>query len=236
MVKVELPFVDVRRDRRGRDTYYYFRRNGRLWRLPGEPSSPEFTTEYQRLKTLTDAEPSSEAPTDRRDYPRGTFGALVNDFLASGQYKTNSPRTRGEYKRVCDALSAVHGHKRVSHIERRHVRQIRDAKAETPGASNTILRTMKILLNFAVDDGLTRYRPAAKMKELPVGEWRAWTDEECAKFEARWEPGTMQRRAYALALYTGQRKRDQITRTRAHRRNGGIHVVQSKTGEGITDP
>ena len=74
------------------------------------------------------------------------------------------------------------------------------------------------------------------MKELPVGEWRAWTDEECAKFEARWEPGTMQRRAYALALYTGQRKRDQITRTRAHRRNGGIHVVQSKTGEGITDP
>jgi hypothetical protein len=236
MVKVELPFVDVRRDRRGRDTYYYFRRNGRLWRLPGEPSSPEFTTEYQRLKTLTDAEPSSEAPTDRRDYPRGTFGALVNDFLASGQYKTKSPRTRGEYKRVCDALSAVHGHKRVSHIERRHVRQIRDAKAETPGASNTILRTMKILLNFAVDDGLTRYRPAAKMKELPVGEWRAWTDEECAKFEARWEPGTMQRRAYALALYTGQRKRDQITRTRAHRRNGGIHVVQSKTGEGITDP
>jgi hypothetical protein len=37
---------------------------------------------------------------------------------------------------------------------------------------------MKILLNFALDDGLTRYSPAAKMKELPVGEWRAWTDEE----------------------------------------------------------
>jgi len=169
MVNLEFPFLDVRRDRHGRDRYYHFRRNGRLWRLPGEPSSPEFTAEYHRLKALTDAKPNSEAPTNRRDYPRGTFGALVNDFLASGQYKTKSRRTRGEYKRVCDALSAEHGHKRVSHIERRHVRQIRDAKAETPGASNTILRMMKILLNFAVDDGLIRYSPAAKMKELPVG-------------------------------------------------------------------
>jgi hypothetical protein len=47
-------------------------------------------------------------------------------------------------------VDAEHGHKRVSHIERCHVRQIRDAKAETSGASNTILRMMKILLNFAV--------------------------------------------------------------------------------------
>jgi integrase len=185
---------------------------------------------------LTEPVASLEAPTDRRDYKRGSFGALVADFLASGQFKTKSVRTKAEYRRVCDLLSAQHGYKRLNHIERRHVRQIRDAKAETPGASNTVLRMMKILLNFAVDDGLLRYSPAAKMKELPVGEWRAWTDNECAKFEARWAPGTMQRRAYALALYTGQRKRDQITRTRAHRKDGGIHVVQSKTGEELWIP
>jgi hypothetical protein len=54
---------------------------------------------------------------------------------------------------------------------------------------------LKILLDFAVDDGLIKASPAAKFKELKVGEWRAWTDEECAKFEKRWAPGTMQRRA-----------------------------------------
>jgi integrase len=95
---------------------------------------------------------------------------------------------------------------------------------------------MKILLNFAVDDGLIKASPAAKFKELPVGEWRAWADDECAKFERRWAPGTMQRRAYAIALYTGQRKRDQISRTRAHRKDGGIEVVQSKTGEELWIP
>ena len=50
------------------------------------------------------------------------------------------------------------------------------------------------------------------------------------------KPGTMQRRAYAMALYTGQRKQDQIMRTRKHRQDGGIVVVQSKTGEELWIP
>lgn len=160
----------------------------------------------------------------------------MDDFLKSGQFKTKKPRTRGEYERIALLLQGEHGNKRVAHLERRHIRQIRDAKAETPGAANNVLRMLKILLNFAVDDGLIKASPAAKFKELPVGEWRAWTDDECAKFEKRWAPGTMQRRAYAIALYTGQRKRDQISRTRAHRKDGGICVVQSKTDEELWVP
>ncbi|HEX5998783.1 MAG TPA: tyrosine-type recombinase/integrase [Hyphomicrobiaceae bacterium] len=160
----------------------------------------------------------------------------MNDFLASSDFKTKSDRTRGEYERIGLLLQAEHGSKRLAHLKRRHIRQIRDAKAETPGAANNVLRLLKRLLNFAVDDELIESSPAAKMRELPVGEWRAWTDEECARFEARWKPGTMQRRAYAVALYTGQRKRDQISRTRAHRRDGGICVVQSKTDEELWIP
>ena len=92
-----------------------------------------------------------------------------------------------------------------------------DERADTPGAANTVLRMLKILLNFAVEDGLIAANPAAKMKELPGGEWRAWTDEECAAFEKRWAPGTMQRRAYSLALYTGQRLSDVVAMARSHR-------------------
>jgi integrase len=235
MVGIDLPFLDIGRDRRGRTKYYYFRRNGQRWELPADPSSEAFMEEYQRLKKLT--EPSAaKTLCGKPDYPRGTFGSLIADFLASGQFKTKKPRTQAEYRRVCDALSECHGHKRVAHIRRRHVRQIRDEKADTPGAANTVLRMLKILLNFAVDDDLIEASPAAKFKELPVGEWRDWTDEECAQFERRWAPGSMQRRAYALALYTGQRKQDQITRARTHRRDGGISVVQSKTGEPLLIP
>ena len=232
MVRVDLPYVKPERDRHGRIVYWYFRRNGRRWRLDGEPLSEEFMHVYYRLLAETDAGVSAAPPADRRDYPRGSFGCLIHDYLGSGQFKTKlMPRTKNEYRRICEVLQQHHGWKKVAHLKRRHVRQIRDEKGNTPGAANSVLRMLKILLNFAVEDDLIEASPAAKFKELPVGEWRAWTDEECQRFENRWAPGSMQRRAYALALYTGQRKQDQITRTRNHRFGGGIHVVQSKTGE-----
>src|SRR5262245_29267414 len=74
------------------------------------------------------------------------------------------------------------------------------------------------------------------MKLLKVGEWRAWTDEECKQFEERWAPGTMERRAYALAVYTGQRKTDVVAMARAHRKSGEIRVIQSKTGTELWIP
>ena len=47
----------------------------------------------------------------------------------------------------------------------------------------------------------------------------------------------MQRRAYALALYTGQRLSDLVVITRAHRKEGFIHVkAQKKTGEELWIP
>ena len=238
MAGIDLEYVNIQRDRHARERYHYFRRNGRRWTLPGEPLSEEYMAEYRRLKTETDpsAAPAAEAPADKRDFRRGTFGRLITDFLASGQFKELKPRTKAEYERVCEVLSERHGDKRVAKIRRRHVRRIRDEKADAPGAANTVLRMMKILLNFAVDDELIEASPAAKLKELKVGEWQAWTDDECKKFEKRWAPGTMQRRAYALALYTGQRKADQVTRIRAHRVDGGIYVVQSKTDEELWIP
>ena len=50
---------------------------------------------------------------------------------------------------------------------------------------------LKLVLNFAVDEEWIESNPAAKMKELKVGEWRDWTDEECTVFEQRWPAGTI---------------------------------------------
>jgi integrase len=236
VAKLDLDYVDVQKDRCGRIAYYYFRRRGRRWKLPGEPFSEEFMAEYRRLLEATGLGAAIGMPIDRRDYAAGSFGALINDYLRSAAFKEKKPRTQAEYQRVLEDLQSRKGHNPLKLLRRRHIRQIRDERAETPGAANTILRMLKLVLNFAVDEELIEANPAAKMKELKVGEWRAWTDEDCAQFEERWAPGTMQRRAYALALYTGQRKQDQITRTRTHRRDGGIWVVQSKTDEELWIP
>lgn len=240
MAGIELEFLNIQRDREGRPRYAYFRRHGRRWRLPGawpqNPPSEEFMAAYRRQLNETGGA-AEHIPLERRHLARGSFGGLIADFLASGQFRTKRPRTRAEYQRICEALSLRHGGKPVRLIEKRHVRKMRDERADTPGAANTVLRMLKILLNFAVEDGLIAASPAAKMKELPVGEWRAWTDVECDQFEARWAEGTMQRRAYALALYTGQRISDLVAMTRADREDGLIHVAtQSKTGEELWIP
>ncbi len=235
MAKLDLDYVDVQKDRCGRRTYYYFRRNGRRWQLPGEPFSDEFMTEYWRLLEAT-RPAAAMGPIDRRAYTPGSFGALINDYLQSASFKQKKPRTQAEYRRVLEAIAAAHGEKPVRLLERRHIRKMRDERADSPGAANTILRTLKLLLSFAVDDGWVKANPAAKMRLLKVGEWRAWSDEECQAFEQRWPSGSMERRAYCLAVLTGQRKGDLVRMTRAHRKDGAIRVVQLKTGEELWIP
>ena len=116
------------------------------------------------------------------------------------------------------------------------MRRMKDERADTPGTANTIVRMLKLVLNFAVEEEWIEAIPAAKMKLFKVGEWRAWTDDECAAFEKRWPAGTMERRAYALALFTGQRKSDLVLMARAHRKGGTIRVAQGKTGEELWIP
>jgi len=75
-----------------------------------------------------------------------------------------------------------------------------------------------------------RARRSPSRRPGKLGEYRAWSDDECAAFEQRWAQGTMQRRAYDLAKYTGRRCGDLARMTRANCKDGSIKVVQQKTG------
>ena len=115
MTKVKLRYVEARRDRNGQLTYWYFCRNRRTWKLPGQPLSEEFAAKYQRLLVLTErpAATVGDAPLDKRSYPPGSFGALVRDYLGCARVKQLKPRTKAEYTRVLEALQLEHGDKRV---------------------------------------------------------------------------------------------------------------------------
>ena len=79
--------------------------------------------EYRRLTELSSTTPATQAPTDKRHYAPGTFGALVQDYLATAVYKEKKPSTRSEYRRVLESLQAQHGEKRVHMIKKRHIRK-----------------------------------------------------------------------------------------------------------------
>jgi integrase len=238
MSLVALPYVQLERDRHGAHKYRYFRYRDRRWRLPGEPGSEECMTAYYALLALVqknDDRPGG-GPLERTKFCSGSFGALIQDYLKSTLYTEKAASTRALYRRILDKLCLEHGHKSLKLLKRRHIRKMRDALSETPGAANNVLRLLKIVLYFAVDQEVLLVNPAARIKELKGGEFRSWTDEECKRFEEHWAPGTMQRRAYAIALYTGQRRSDQVLMTNAHRSEETIQVRQEKTNEWVSIP
>jgi enterobacteria phage integrase len=96
--------------------------------------------------------------------------------------------------------------------------------------ANMVVKVVRVLLAYAVDNEYRADNPATRIKLFKLGEHRVWTNQECATFEARWPAGTMQRRAYLLAKFTGQRCGDIARMTRAHKKDGLIRVVQEKTG------
>ena len=76
----------------------------------------------------------------------------------------------------------------------------------------------------------------ASASTFPEGEWHTWTDEEIAAYEGRWPIGSVARTAFALLLFTGQRMSDVSRMAWSDVDEGGIRVVQGKTGAKLTVP
>jgi integrase len=125
-----------------------------------------------------------------------------------------------------------HGDKPVARLEHKHVRAIMDEYATKPGVAINMLSAIKVLVARAVADGTLRHDPTIGIKRPKLSKegWHSWEDDEIAKYEAHHPVGSQARLALALALYTGQREADVIRMGPQHVRDGGINVVQQKTG------
>lgn len=224
VVNCDLPYVNAYRDRRGKQRYYFRRKGFARKSLPGEPGSAEFLQAYTAAMSVPGLEIKSAVIT-------GSLGAACLDYMASADYVQLADSTRRELRYVLNALIDQHGDKRLAQLERRHLLKMRDDLAAKPGAANKLMRSLKILLGFAVDRGYLKENPALGIKMMKLGRWRAWSDAELEQFEARWEVGTMERTAYALALYTGQRRTDVARLRWADVAGNALRLRQSKTGK-----
>ncbi|MFT4254422.1 MAG: tyrosine-type recombinase/integrase [Caulobacter sp.] len=104
-------------------------------------------------------------------------------------------------------------------------------KVTTPHAANNRLKTLRALLEFAVEREWIEHNEASKVKKLKAWSegFHTWSEEEVAQFEARWLVGTKQRLALDLLQYTGQRSADVRLMARGQMNDGTILVRQSKT-------
>jgi integrase len=167
-------------------------------------------------------------------------------FYASAEFKTLAPITQATYRneidkfrRQADAKGNLHGPKPIAMLDRRAVKALIAEKAETPGAANKRLRTIKLLVKIAIDEELRTDDPTVGIKPLRVGNgegFLVWEEHHIEQFERRWPVGSRPRLALALLLFTAQRRSDIVRMGRQHVRNGMIAVRQQKTGAYLDIP
>lgn len=235
MATVRLAYVDAYRDRHGRQRFYY-RRNGRRFALPGLPGEPEFMAAYEAAAARF-VEPSTAKSLAPRE---GTFNALALAYYGSPSFLSLRPSTQTTYRGIIDRWRKKNGDKRVTHLQRRHVVDFvsEQMKASGPWAANNLLSTLKILMRFAVDNEWCKDDPTLNVRPIRAKSegFATWSEADISAFEKRWPVGTRERLAFALLLYTGQRRGDVVNLGWQHVRGSTIRVTQSKTGASLAIP
>jgi integrase len=206
--------------------------------LAGEPGSPEFMASYTAAL--------ERAATPAQASAQGTLDALAVSYYQSVAFAGLRASTRAAYRRLVEELRAGYGTRPIRLIEQRHVDDMLRQKHDAPTAVNHRLRMLRALMAHALRLGWIKRDPTVGVERMVyrTDGYHTWTEAEIAQFEARWQSGTRERLAFALLLYTGQRRSDVVRMGRAHLRHVAvdgrqvlvIEVAQVKTGRRLLVP
>lgn len=234
MATLTLKYVHEFQDRHGHWRRYY-RRGGRRIVLPGEVGSDEFLAAYAAAK----AEFAGAAPTKKakpRD-PR-SVSALMALVRRSAEWRALAPSTVRTYDNVAKRIEAEYGDRSAATLPREAIKAIIADMADKPGAANNFLRIFRLMMRVAVDEGWRTDDPTATIRKIRYRKtgFQTWDEDAIAAFEARYALGTRERLAFALLLYTAQRRSDVVGMGWQHVRNGKIVLRQHKTGTELAIP
>jgi integrase len=211
--------------------YYYFRRPGaETIRLP-DFGTPEFEIAYQ--KALHGAAP--EIGSDRT-LP-GTLNAAIVSYYQSLAFRHNlAQSSQYMFRSYLERFREKYGNDRLATMPAHFIVKMMDRMK--PYEARNWLKSMRALMQHAVSTDLCKTDPTrgVKLPKVKSDGIHAWSESEIEKFEAHHPIGTQARLAFALALYTGQRRSDLVRMGRQHVRNGEIEVRQKKTGAVLIIP
>lgn len=231
MARIDIQYVQRFRDRHGRLRHYFRKPGCKRVALPGLPGSDEFMEAYGV------AEKTSRTAGEAKASP-GSISSVIAAYYQSAEYAALQPQTQRTYRLILDRFRVEYGTGPASRFEAEHLRKIIDKMADRPEAARNLLKRLRSVCRFAVARGLMRRDPTegvAPPRRKTSG-FRAWTDDDIEKFEAKWPVGSRARLALSLLLFTGQRRSDVVRMGRQHVRNGVLHVRQQKTGAELAIP
>jgi integrase len=225
-------FVHGFMDRHGKPRFYFRRAGFKKVPLPGLPWSPEFMAAYEQALA---GQPLQIGGS--RTKP-GTLRALAVSYFASPAFRTLRPSSQYSYRNIIDRLCVEHGDKRAALMQREHVVRLIAARADKPRTANAMRQSLRALMQHAVEIGMRADDPTRDVRAVPVKSdgYHSWTEAEIAQFERHHPVGSRARLAFALLLYSGQRRSDVVRMGRQHISDGALFVRQQKTGREVWIP
>lgn len=213
-------------DRHGKRRYY-FRRFGTRTALPGKPDEPAFNHAY------ADALKASTALRSMRAASPQSIATLIRVCRTTPQYLSCKASTLRNYEQALREIEDAWGQYPVPGLTRAKVNELMANRADDPKRANRLHKRLRALMELAVDLGWITVNPVARHRpfKVKVVGFRAWPEDQIAKFHARWPRETKERVAFDLLLYLGQRSIDTVAMAR-NQLDGtdAICVVQEKTG------
>jgi integrase len=193
-----------------------FRRAGFSTYLRGTPWGEEFMRGYAAALDGVTAQTSNIGAARTVS---GTVNALENLRKAHG----DNPLFRAD-----------NNGRRTMLLTREHLQRIVNEKSATPFAQRNFLNTLRAMFKWAAKEGRIPDDPTlgvTREKAKSKG-YKTWSEDQIARFENTHPVGTKARLAFALLLYTGQRRSDVVRMGLQHVHNDVLTIDQGKTEGG----
>lgn len=219
------PFVHSEITRHGRRVWYFRKGRGPRIRLP-DYGAPDFADAY--AAALAGEIVAPKKPSLKMN----SLAWLIARYRESSDWTGLSMATRRARENIFRRVIENAGDAPYADITRADIVAGRDRRRETPFAANDYLKAMRGLFAWALDAQYVETNPCEGVKGLTKKSdgFHAWTEEEVARFEARWSIGTRERLALAILLYSGLRRGDAARLGRQHVRSGVITIKTEKKG------
>jgi integrase len=232
MPRPRLPFLQKQVTRHGKVVWYVRRGAGPRARIKAAYGSPEFFAEYQAAVAELAGAPS------KGKVRAGSLEWLIRRYRESSAWESLAPATRDQRENILRHVEKGAGDVPFKAITRGKIIEGREKRKATPNQANNFLKTMRGLFQWAVDMEHASVDPTRDVKLLSVKTdgFHVWTDDEVARFEARWPIGTRERLAFDVLLYTGLRRGDAVRLGRQHVKDGSFRITTQKNGVVVEAP
>ena len=197
-----------------------------------DTNSPEFYAEYAAAIRGEFAQRRPEAtPSNKR-----SFSKLVASYVKSHRYTKLAQSTARKYDQVLRKIDETIGNSDPSTLRRKDVIRMRDAFAEKPRFANYCVQVMRILMEHAIDIGWVDTNHAKGVKLFPPSKEKRLPWPPALVDEYRKAAGPRELLLFELLLGTGQRIGDVLDMQWHEIVEGGVWVVQNKTGKRLWVP